>query len=48
MASVTARTGTQLLALDRDTFLVALTGHPGSALGAESIVDARLAEAERI
>jgi MFS family permease len=44
MATVTARTDTRLLAVERDAFLVALTGHAGSASGAETIVSARLAE----
>jgi CRP-like cAMP-binding protein len=48
MATVTARTDTRLLAVDRDAFLVALTGHASSAAGAEMIVSARLAEAESI
>jgi hypothetical protein len=37
-----ARTDTDLYALDREPFLLALTGHTGTHTTAESIVDQRL------
>jgi MFS family permease len=42
-ATVTARTGVVLYALDRDDFLAAVTGHPQSAEAAETVMSARLA-----
>ena len=44
-ATVTAVAPTTLIALDRDAFLTAVTGHPGSVMAAEGIVAARLAHA---
>lgn len=41
-ATVTARTDTHLLALERDDFLAAVTGHAGSTEAAEAVVGARL------
>ena len=41
-ASVRARTRLRLLALDRETFVATVTGHPASAEAAGSIVAARL------
>ena len=43
-ATVTTRTAARLFALDRDAFLVALTGHSTTRLIAEKIVDERLEE----
>jgi hypothetical protein len=43
-ATVTARTRAQLYALDRETFLVAVTGHATSQRAAQELVDERLAE----
>jgi CRP-like cAMP-binding protein len=40
-ATVTALSDTDLLALDRDPFLVALTGHSESEQGAAAIVEER-------
>jgi len=42
-ASVTAKTPLRLLALDRDPFLEAVTGHPQTRELAESVVDERMA-----
>jgi MFS family permease len=44
-ATITAVTPIKLVAIDRDAFLSAVTGHPGSAEAAEGIVSARLAHA---
>ena len=41
-ATVVARTQAQLLALDREEFLAAVTGHPESAEAADTVVGARL------
>jgi MFS family permease len=41
-ATVTAKTGVDLYALERDDFLGAVTGHAGSAQAAEAVVGARL------
>jgi hypothetical protein len=41
-ATVTARTDTDLLALERDDFLAAVTGHSASAEAAEAVIGARL------
>jgi MFS family permease len=41
-ATVTARTDTDLFALDRDDFVTAVTGHAASAEAAEAVVGARL------
>ena len=41
-ATVTARSDSQLLALDRDEFVAAVTGHPESAEAADAVVGARL------
>ena len=41
-ATVTARTDVDLLALERDDFLAAVTGHAASAKAAEAVVGARL------
>jgi predicted MFS family arabinose efflux permease len=41
-ATVTARTDVDLLALDRDEFINAVTGHPESAEAARSVVNSRL------
>jgi MFS family permease len=41
-ATVTARTETELFALERDDFVAAVTGHAGSTEAAEAIVGARL------
>ena len=42
-ATVTARTDARLLALDRDEFVSAVTGHPESADAADAVIGARLA-----
>jgi Na+/melibiose symporter-like transporter len=42
-ATVTARRETMLLALDRDEFVSAVTGHPASREAADAVVAARLA-----
>ena len=42
MATVTAQTDTNLLALDRDEFLAAVTGHAESAAAADAVVASRL------
>jgi hypothetical protein len=47
-ATVTARVDSQLYALDREVFLVALTGHPSVRLAAHDLVDARLEELRRL
>ena len=44
-ATITAVSPTALIAIDREDFLSAVTGHPGSAEAAEGIVAARLAHA---
>ena len=41
-ATVTARTDVDLLALERDDFVTAVTGHAASAEAAEAVVGARL------
>jgi CRP-like cAMP-binding protein len=41
-ATVTARTDVELLALERDDFVAAVTGHAASAEAAEAVVGARL------
>jgi predicted MFS family arabinose efflux permease len=41
-ATVTARTDSRLLALDREEFVAAVTGHPESAEAADAVVGARL------
>jgi MFS family permease len=41
-ASVSARTGVELYALDRDEFIGAVTGHAPSAEAADSVIGARL------
>jgi MFS family permease len=41
-ATVTAKTDTELFALERDDFVAAVTGHAGSTEAAEAIVGARL------
>ncbi len=41
-ATVTAKTETELFALERDDFVAAVTGHAGSTEAAEAIVGARL------
>jgi MFS family permease len=41
-ATVTARTGVELFALEREDFLAAVTGHSASAEAAEAVVGARL------
>ena len=43
-ATVTTRTETRLLALERDAFLVALTGHAATHIAAGKMVDQRLEE----
>jgi MFS family permease len=44
-ATITAIAPSKLVAIDRDAFLSAVTGHPGSAEAAEGLVAARLAHA---
>jgi CRP-like cAMP-binding protein len=44
-ATVTARTTTQLDALESDAFLGAVTGHAGSARAADELVHGRLGRA---
>jgi hypothetical protein len=39
---VTARQNTQLLALERDEFLAAVTGHADSSEAADAVIGARL------
>jgi MFS family permease len=41
-ASVRTRTGAELLGLDRDEFIGAVTGHPASAEAADAVIAARL------
>jgi CRP-like cAMP-binding protein len=41
-ATVTARTDVDLLALDRDDFITAVTGHPESAEAAHAVIASRL------
>jgi MFS family permease len=41
-ATVTAGTDTDLLALDRDEFISAVTGHPESAEAAQTVISSRL------
>jgi MFS family permease len=41
-ATVSARTDTDLLALDRDEFISAVTGHPESAEAAQAVISSRL------
>lgn len=41
-ATVTARTDARLHALDRDTFIEAVTGHPSNVRAADDVIDARL------
>jgi hypothetical protein len=43
-ATVVARTDADLYALDREPFLLALTGHTGTRTAAETIIDQRLEE----
>ena len=43
-ATVTARTDVRLLALERDHFLLAVTGHAGSSAAADAVVRARFDE----
>jgi hypothetical protein len=47
-AAVTARADSQLYALDREDFLVALTGHSSVRLAADDLVEARLEELRRL
>ena len=47
-ASVRALADSQLYALDREAFLLAVTGHPSSERAAHDLVDARLAELEEM
>jgi Cyclic nucleotide-binding domain len=47
-ATVRARTESQLYALDREAFLLAVTGHASSQGAASDLADARLAELERM
>jgi len=42
-ATVTAQTDTVLLALDRDEFITAVTGHPTTRAAADALVASRLA-----
>jgi CRP-like cAMP-binding protein len=44
-ATITAVKPTKLIALDRDAFVTAVTGHPASAAAAEGVVTGRLAKA---
>ena len=44
-ATITAGKPTRLIAIDREAFLSAVTGHPGSAEAAEGMIAARLAHA---
>jgi CRP-like cAMP-binding protein len=46
-ATVTARTDSHLLALDREEFVAAVTGHPESAEAADAVIGARLGTLER-
>ena len=41
-ATVRAQTDTELLALERDVFLAAVTGHAASAMEADGVIAARL------
>jgi MFS family permease len=45
--TVTARADSQLLALDREEFVAAVTGHPESAEAADAVIGARLGTLER-
>jgi len=47
-ATVRALTDSQLYTLDREAFLLAVTGHPSSERAAQALVDARLAELEKM
>jgi Cyclic nucleotide-binding domain len=47
-ATVRARTDSQLYALDRESFLLAVTGHARSQRAAHDLADARLAELEEM
>jgi MFS family permease len=47
-ATVTTRRDVQLYALDRETFLVAVTGHTAAHRAAHDLADARLAELEEM
>jgi MFS family permease len=44
-ATVTARTGVELYALERDVFIAAVTGHAPSAEAADAVIASRLASA---
>ena len=44
-ATVTARTDVRLDALDKETFIAAVTGHPASGRAAEELVQGRLERA---